>query len=277
MVSGSLKLLLNDLASDLVAGEHERTVCPKCKGGGSGEHSFIITMQTYNAVYKCFRAKCGFQGAISLLPNPEKKPKVPKKVYTGKLEPIPSSLWETHFKPYDISQATLLEQGISFATDINRIRFPLYDYRGYMFGENLRAISPEQKPKALINKFNDVPNLHFPLRVSSWPYSSLTTSSTIMLVEDQVSALKLSYVKYCAALMGTNLSDEGLMQLRQIGIKTVILMLDGDDAGLKASMTLKEKLSPFFIVKVILLEKGKDPKDLSMGQLNEEINKCLRQ
>ena len=103
----------------------------------------------------------------------------------------------------------------------------------------------------------------------------MSTPDALVLVEDQVSAIKVSKVQYCAALMGTNLSDQGIKQLMTLGIKKVILMLDGDDAGLKASMKLQRELSAHFIVKPVLLEKGNDPKHKSLEELNKRITACL--
>lgn len=273
---------IRELASSIPVGETGRYRCPSCFGGADHERSFVLTAFTHHAVYHCFRAKCGFTGAVSTSANtnpPSKAMRVPRP-YRGALEPIPAEMHQAMFAKYELSELDIAEQGIGYAKEINRIRFPMYDYRGYVFGENLRAVTSEQKPKALINKFNDVPNLHFPLRqfIDTGAQSSFPcpyTADVVVLVEDQVSAIKVSKVQYCAALMGTNLSDQGVKQLMTLGIKKVILMLDGDDAGLKASMKLQRELSAHFIVKPVLLEKGKDPKDLQLKDLNERITACL--
>ena len=273
---------VRELASNIPAGETGRYRCPSCFGGADHERSFVLTAFTHHVVYHCFRAKCGFTGALSTSANtnpPSKAMRVPRP-YRGALEPIPAEMHQAMFAKYELSELDIAEQGISYAKEINRVRFPMYDYRGYVFGENLRAVTSEQKPKALINKFNDVPNLHFPLNSftdtgKQSSFHSMSTPDALVLVEDQVSAIKVSKVQYCAALMGTNLSDQGIKQLMTLGIKKVILMLDGDDAGLKASMKLQRELSAHFIVKPVLLEKGNDPKHKSLEELNKRITACL--
>jgi len=71
------------------------------------------------------------------------------------------------------------------------------------------------------------------------------------------------------ALLGTNLTDDGLSLLHKIGIKKVVLMLDGDAAGRIATAKLSNKLSPFFEVVPVYLESGKDPKDIPLEELKE--------
>lgn len=266
MGHGSLRHLLRNLASSLGDGEQGRFVCPGCGGGDTKEKSLVITAYSHHIVYHCFRAKCGVTGALSTTGEgrTQAKPKARPRPYGGALVRVPLEVWEQVFAKYDISQAMLTEQGITFATEINRVRFPIYNYMGYVIGENLRAISPEQKPKSLVNKFNDVPLLHF-------PYGQFWKGA-LVLVEDQVSAIKISKIHLCASLMGTNLSDSCLKQLLMLGIKKVILMLDGDDAGFAASIKLAKQLVPFVEVVRCVLPKGKDPKDMPLGYLKEMLN-----
>ena len=255
-----------NLASELGNEETGRFVCPKCGGGKDKERSFIITAFSHHIVYHCFRATCGATGAaaINSTGRVTAKSKPKPRPYGGDLVPVPKDIWESVFAKYDISPEDLEEQGITYAPGINRIRFPMYNYMGYVIGENLKAVSSDQKPKTLINKFNDVPSLHVPL--------GRRLRESVVLVEDQISAIKVARVHPCMALMGTNLSDEGLKQLLVLGIKKVVLMLDGDDAGLKASIKLANTLTPFVEVVRCVLPRGKDPKDLPLGYLQEMLN-----
>lgn len=265
MVPGYLKSHLRSLASSLGNGEQGRFICPACGGGSSHEKSLVITAYSHHIVYHCFRAKCNVTGALATSGEvrTQAMPKAKPRPYGGPLIRIPIGVWEQVFAKYDISQAMLTEQGITFAPEINRIRFPIYNYMGYVIGENLKGISSEQKPKSLVHKFNDVPLLHF-------PYGQFWKGA-LVLVEDQVSAIKVSKVHLCASLMGTNLSDDGLKQLLRLGIKKVILMLDGDDAGLVASIKLAKQLVPFVEVVRCVLPKGKDPKHMPLGYLRGMI------
>ena len=266
MVSGSLKYQLRDLASGLSNEEQGRFVCPGCGGGSNNERSLVITAYSHHIVFHCFRAKCNVTGALSTSVDirTTAKPKAKPRPYGGDLLPVLEELHASIFGKYGLSVEDVRGQGITWARDINRIRFPIYNYMGYVIGENLKAISPEQKPKTLVNKFNDVPLLHFPLGQGR--------GQALVLVEDQTSAIKVAQIHPCAALMGTNLSDEGLKQLLVLGIKKIILMLDGDDAGFTASVKLAKQLVPFVEVVRCVLPKGEDPKDMPLGYLKEMID-----
>lgn len=276
--SSTLKRNLRDLASELGANQAGRFICPSCHGGSTRERSLAITAYSHHMVYICFRGQCGLSGALSLADGVRQAAKVKPKPrpYGGDLLPVPEAIHNSVFAKYGLSPRDISDQGITYAPEINRIRFPMYNYMGYIFGENLRAVSPEQKPKTLINKFNDVPNLHFPLRqfIDTGVQSNLPcpyTADEIVLVEDQTSAIKVSQVAYCAALMGTNLSQDGVKQLLNLGVKKIVLMLDGDEAGLKASIKLKGQLSPFFIVQNVVLANNMDPKDISLNDLERMV------
>jgi len=244
-----------------------RAVCPACNGGTSNEQSMVISLfNTGEIKFNCHRASCGVAGNcltnVSVVGKSSKALSPKDKAYSGVITKIPQDLWEDKFRKYDISEQELEEQGIVYALDINRIKFPVFDYRGYLIGENFKAVHSE-KPKVLLRKFNNVPVLHFPL--------GQKFTEELVLVEDQTSAIKVAGVAYCAALMGTNLSDDGLSQLARMGLTSIVLMLDGDTPGREATIKLHRKLSPFFRVKVVFIENLKDPKDLS----KEEIYQCI--
>lgn len=264
MQNGFLRRSILKLAEDLTEGETKRTICPKCKGGDSSEKSFVVSVRQHKLLYKCFRAKCNISGLVGINTSKGAVKKTYDKRYKDNLSPIPESLWKLKFEKYGLSMDDIATQGISYAEKVNRIRFPIYDYRGYEIGELLRAITNEQKPKALITPFNSVPLIHFPL--------GQKLDNVLVLVEDQVSAIKVSKVYPCAALMGTNLSDDGLTQLRQLSLTNITLLLDGDEAGINASKVLHNKIAPHtFRTTVIYLERGKDPKDLPLEELKDVL------
>lgn len=264
MLHGYLKHSILALAEGMGSGDSKRAICPKCHGGTSQEKSFVMTAKDHNILYKCFRAKCGIKGIIwANLPTTSPKKSYGRR-YKDNLSPIPESLWKLKFEKYELSMDDIQTQGISYAEKINRIRFPIYDYRGYEIGELLRAVTNEQKPKALINPFNSVPLVHFPL--------GQRIEKELVLVEDMISAIKLAKGTTCAALLGTNLPDDGLSMLLQLQLDRIILMLDGDEAGISATKTLHQKLAPHVKTDTIYLEKGQDPKDVSLRALQKMLS-----
>ncbi len=72
--------------------------------------------------------------------------------------------------------------------------------------------------------------------------------------------------------MGTSLSDTGCSLLEQIN--GIVLMLDGDDAGIKATHQIQTKLKKRQKKQVnsIYLPCGLDPDDLSDDELRARLN-----
>jgi len=101
------------------------------------------------------------------------------------------------------------------------------------------------------------------------------SSDYVVLVEGEVDALNLCQegIPSLSILGSTNWSTQKRDLLLHLGISSVFIMMDPDDAGKKAKRVLKRSLSPFFSsVLSIKLEEGTDPGDLSKEQLE-----CLRQ
>lgn len=82
-------------------------------------------------------------------------------------------------------------------------------------------------------------------------------SKTIVLVEGQRDALRLISMGIPAmCILGTqSWSDNKAKLLELAGVETVVLMMDGDCAGIDATYMLKPKLTQMFKVKVIKLWK----------------------
>lgn len=258
---------IKQLGKELELDETLRTVCLFCGGGSEKERSFAITRKESLLLYYCHRSSCGKRGVVggtciyrekSTQDNFKDK-QYKFREYKGELSEVADSAYKDYLGKYGITKQECVEQGIRFAKDISRIYFPIYDYRGFQYGENLKAISTEQKPKTLINRWTDGPLIHWPL--------GQKMEEVLVLVEDQISAIKTSKIVLSASLLGTNLKEEGLSLFRKIGITKIILMMDGDEAGYKATSKLNNMLSSFFKVYTSYLPLGKDPKDLSLEDL----------
>lgn len=106
-----------------------------------------------------------------------------------------------------------------------------------------------------------------------------TTSSAVVLTEDWLSALKVSWVagKYSSepvtavALLGTRLSLPLKAKLIQLG-KPVLLMLDNDEAGWAGAKMVQRTLKPFLPVHDRVLRD--DPKACHISEILEGL-KCL--
>lgn len=267
----AIKVHVLGMAVELENGETIRTICPECNGGPTKEKSFAITHKDYVLLYCCHRATCDLQGVIGSGNVEEYKEQEKRKKairsYDGELSNFGVILWENTLHKYGLSHAYCLRQGIKYARDAVRLYIPINDARGYQVGELLRALDAErQKPKTLINRTSVTGEmLHFPL--------GNVLTDTIVLVEDVFSAMKIHYdLGYnVASILGTNVVDSSIEYLKEIGIKTAVLFLDGDKAGRMATCKLLQKLEPHFRIAVALCPNGKDPKDLTTNELKEEL------
>lgn len=97
--------------------------------------------------------------------------------------------------------------------------YPVKDNEQEVKGWVHHAIDSSTKPKRIMYLEDGWCGLAFPRRV---------TSRYIVLVEDVISATRLSINEPCAALLGVYLSDEKIKYLHSVGISDIILALDND-------------------------------------------------
>ena len=95
-----------------------------------------------------------------------------------------------------------------------------------------------------------------------WNAAAVKTYSEIILVESVMDALSIMMAGHrnVLAIQGTNGFDENDAQtLKTHGVQAVTLLLDGDEAGKKATARLKEKIAASFSCRVLTLPDGLDP------------------
>lgn len=95
--------------------------------------------------------------------------------------------------------------------------------------------------------------------------SSAKSSSEVILVESVIDALSLEMagVRNAVAIQGVNgFSECDAKALKSLGVKRIVLMLDGDDPGRRAAGGLSKWLSGEFAVATIQLPEGHDPNSL---------------
>ena len=116
-------------------------VCPFCRAGH--ETSFVVTRGEEGIKYNCWRAKCGEHGFIpskSMRYDPHWKNKEPKqrkkKVFKYETTALPELFTEMFYDLYSITKDELIQNGFSYAPELDRVIMPIYNYLGYeIFGE----------------------------------------------------------------------------------------------------------------------------------------------
>ena len=149
-----------------------------------------------------------------------------------------------------------------------RVVIPIHNERGELVAYAGRAIDnsePKYKLPAGFHKSMELFNLHRVL-------SQKSRQDTAIIVEGFFDCMKVwqSGSLNVVALMGSTLSEIQEKLLRPF--KSVILFLDGDEAGRGAASAIAGRLIHSHFVKVISLPEGKQPDILS----SDEIGKLLR-
>lgn len=251
--------------------EDSRTiVCPFCEADweqqGYPAHwhptsSCKLTRVVAGILYICYRAGCGKSGIIGDTASP---------VVRDKKEFVPTYCEHPHGKlpgriivplGYELGMRRehFVIQGVGYCPTINALYFPIYNAQGYEIGSQIKHLDKTRWPKAFTYRHIEVPMLHFPLGQEK--------SDTLVLVEDPLSAIKVARITYCAALLGSNLSHEGAIQLKKQGIKKVIFALDPD--ALNKSLKQAKEYDGLFDASVWVLPA--DPKNCSYDLLRSYL------
>lgn len=269
---------LRHFAATIATGITERSeLCPWCGGGESNEKSFAITRTSAaEAKYCCHRASCGRHGRIAVwgfrldqvLDNSTQKGEsFTPRLYTGDTRELGDEWIAELLDLYGIWP--LEAHGASWREEIGSgnlvvpVTSPLGVVRGYEVRRSKVQIPFVSAPKTKSYRILDEPWL-------GW-YRSTKTGPTIV-VEDAISALKVSRHFQVVCLHGSHISLEMLLEIiGVVGNSDIILALD-EDATEKALKFVVEWrfLAPNF--RCIPL--SKDMKYWSDKQIIEEINRA---
>jgi len=258
--------------------------------GGDNPNAFVINLS--KNIWHCF-TKCNAGGdVVELVRRLHSKTYPQTAAYLASLANCPQALpinHQTHitksFRPFtksltlDPSTTWLAKKGI---TPLTAKRFEagaydapgflngcigvrLHDLQGHPIGYAARRLHPKQVqlygkwklPRAL-PKSALLYNFH---RLSSY------THKTLVIVEGPWAVMRLAQLNIPAvALLGIHLSTTQRDLLRTI--QPVILMLDGDYAGRRATTRIQNALEPNTKVHTITLPLDHDPDDLTDDQLS---------
>ena len=190
---------------------------------------------------------------------------------------------DAQLKRIGVSRSVADEFGIGFesrsnALMANRVCFPIHngngelvayagrwasddaDEQGRFFTENGREQPRYRLPKGF----------HKQLELFNWHrvLEQFEDAETVVLVEGIWSVLRLQAMTIpSVALMGLSISDAQIRLLQEGGIRSVIVILDGDDEGQAAMETMVPRLASHFFTRSIRLPEGKKPDDCDLALL----------
>jgi DNA primase len=134
---------------------------------------------------------------------------------------------------------------------------PTMDEDGAVYGYVVRKLDNQNGPKTLSI---------FDKNVGAWYHCE--SSDELMIVEDQISALRASRYMNAVALMGTTMTDAVLNTIRLTPIyQNIFIALDAD--AFPVAIKMAHRCRPYFKSKVIKL--SKDIKDMEEDELVEML------
>jgi len=229
-------------AGTLVAGSRAAgLLCPVCGGGRTGERSFGISVDDKGVVfYRCFRTRCGARGVIGTpdgkwltdaRPLGRHRPTVPS-LAVPDLQGLGGSLWGLRLQTkYGISpvETDWADWGVVNKGSPSEVLYipvysPLKVRRGY-----------ETKPISPTNNGGKSRSIRGPDAVQDGAWAGYYERSAkgsdrpLVVVEDSVSALKVSRHTDAYCLIGTHISTDKALEINDLSVgRKALLCLDRD-------------------------------------------------
>ena len=164
----------------------------------------------------------------------------------------PDEAWQ-YVKKYYLTNALIKHHNIYWSNTVKRIIFPNERRASSCaWGRSL-----DKHPKWI--KYGNPKGIVYPYRTDN--------TEELVLVEDCISAIRVSQFKDCLSLSGTSIK-EGMDKIIQPH-KKILIWLDGDIAGIRGAEKIRREFKLYKDVRVI--NSKRDPKELT----NKEIHGFL--
>lgn len=145
----------------------------------------------------------------------------------------------------------------------NRIIFPIHNRAGVLIGFGGRTMSKEKKePKFINSKDSAIYNKSFALYGLHLAIKKIKEEKKAYLVEGYMDVIMSHRIglENTVAACGTSITAGHIKEIHRTGCRHIILMTDGDDAGLKSALkNMDAFLKAGFKAEVCELPKSEDP------------------
>ena len=259
-----------DVGKTLEPGQRTRINHDTSDCSGSSK-SLLIERKEDGTIYaKCYR--CGLYGSYSKDKSRRKSAKKGALDSKGVVLPsrkgnkIPADAEQdpSRFSPrastwlrgYGIRDREIKEHGICYSPSYRRLILPVYDSDGLALMQTRKLYDDDELPKYVTYRNRDCVK----------KINMITPTSSVVLTEDYLSAIKCGRFLSSIPLLSTNISDLALKVVID-NFDSVIIFLDDDNRIVKLNqLALKNRLEQFCKVK-LLTGIGCDPKELSEDEL----------
>lgn len=244
-----------------VLGEGETVngeTCPACRGGVSRDKSLSVSRRDGVLLWICYRNSCGFKGASASrhavrganTKAPDTRGTVGRWI-AREAEPLSEEQAAYLYSRYAITAPLAARAGLGWDAASDRLAMPVRDVQGQELGVVLRSLSGAQ-PKVIS---------HTEKGVMAWYTNRATTG--VIIVEDQLSAIRASDYLTSVSLLGTNLSEERVEEIKRTADGPVFLALDNDAIASAVKYVVKYRS----ILPMQLVRLDKDIKDMTHEEL----------
>lgn len=249
-------------ALNLIEGQKHRGNCPSCQG----HNTFSAEKDGGDVKYFCFKAGCDVGGTTKVGYNIDELRQY--QTYSPYLDTKPTG--RPMPKDYELERYNELNNyyyidgipypipGLKLYKKDARVMFPVtntkFDLVGYT-GKTLEGSTPKWI------KYGECVGFFLP---------PLCKVQTAVIVEDPISAVRLDGTHHLGyALLGTNVSNDHIKQLKELGVKQAIIALDKD--AVKKSIEAYRSLSAHFMCSTIFIDK--DIKDMDIYEYETFLGK----
>lgn len=243
---------------ETITGEH----CPACQGGSTGERTLVVSNRSGTLLWYCYRASCQFKGAakqdgkqvLTATQQVSARGAIGRSITRQNIA-LDISTQQGLESKYAIDARLAAKHSLGWDESSGRLCLPVCGYQGEQLGVSLRSLT-SGIPKSLT---------HTEKGVMAW-YPNHTAAGVIV-VEDQLSAIRASDYLTSVALLGTNLNDERAEEIKATGLSPVYIALDADAWNLTVRYCIKYR----GLLKPLPIKLTKDIKNMS----REELDECI--
>lgn len=226
-----------------VSGDEHQVICP-----WHDDRTGKLYVNAHSGLYYCMR--CGAKGSLEKMqvrPTVLGSDDVRETIRRMKRNQTPTQFYpETWLDKFDfphdywtvergLPEQIVKDFRLGYDPFTNRMTIPLRDVRGRILGVTYRRLDGG-KPKYLHPK-------GFPIGKHLFGAWMVRDERKVALVEGQVDAIRCWSERVPAlGLMGARLTRDQLTVLKRLAVKTVVLLLDNDAAGVKGAVSVSEAL-----------------------------------
>lgn len=225
---------LPEYLRDQITAGSSRCICPKCDGGTNRESSLDVRQEETGVMrLKCWRSTCDWYGITVTDPNAKIQSKniKPPTVFRDPIVPVSGPMERRLVLDYGLTIDVYKAHGWGMNEAGDQLIMPVKNPYGHVRGHVTRTF--ESPKRCYTFKATAQPWLDW------WPGA---TSDTTILVEDCLSACRLSGLGYQAvALLGTSISVDQAKEIAVQSCGPVYIALDNDAFAKSLKLVLRHK------------------------------------